>query len=537
VTAPPTHGSQRVLLVPLTARDGSLTRTLLERHGIDCRVCSSLDQAAVELAHGAGVLIFSEEMAGLPESGPIITALQSQPAWSDLPVIVLTPGGSESPTAVFAVENLGNVILLDRPVRVSTLVSSIRTALRARRRQYQLRDTLDERTRLNATLERRVVERTALAEQRATQLAALTSELTLAEARERRRLAQLLHDHLQQLLVAARMNARAISRRVSDHALQNPFERLDTVLRDAIAVSRSLTVELSPPILYDAGLGPALHWLARWMKDKHNLEVRVTVEPGGEPQAEDVRVLLFQAARELAFNIVKHAGVSEAAMTLAPAKDGAVELTVSDNGRGFHDDPLTMVTRGGEHFGLFSIRERLMFLGESLDIDTAPGRGARVTLRAPAVTPPKPAPAPIPPPQAIAPAPEPPAPTTGQRTRVLLVDDHKIVREGLAGLLREYSDIEVIAEAPDGETAVEYARRLSPDVVIMDVTMPRMGGIEATRHIVAAAPHIRVIGLSMHDQHDMAADMEAAGAVAYLTKGGPVEQLVDCIRRHAPAIV
>jgi DNA-binding NarL/FixJ family response regulator len=115
-------------------------------------------------------------------------------------------------------------------------------------------------------------------------------------------------------------------------------------------------------------------------------------------------------------------------------------------------------------------------------------------------------------------------------TRVLLVDDHKLVREGLRQLLASRAGIEVVGEAGDGEEAVELALVLRPDVVVMDVFMPRMNGVEATRRIVEQIPGIRVIGLSMHQGDEMAESMKRAGAADYLSKDGPTEALVTTIR-------
>jgi DNA-binding NarL/FixJ family response regulator len=114
--------------------------------------------------------------------------------------------------------------------------------------------------------------------------------------------------------------------------------------------------------------------------------------------------------------------------------------------------------------------------------------------------------------------------------RVLLADDHRIFREGLVELLEEQPDIELVGEAADGEEAVALALQNRPDVVLMDVTMPRLDGLGATRRITAALPQVRVIGLSMHAEDDMAAAMLAAGAVAYVAKGGASESLLDAIR-------
>jgi CheY-like chemotaxis protein len=119
--------------------------------------------------------------------------------------------------------------------------------------------------------------------------------------------------------------------------------------------------------------------------------------------------------------------------------------------------------------------------------------------------------------------------------RVLLADDHQILREGLATLLREQPGIEVVGEAADGRQAVDLTLDVRPDVVLMDVTMPVLSGIEATRHIKAALPGATIIGLSMHEADEVATAMRDAGASAYLSKSGSPEALVEAIRQTALA--
>ena len=113
--------------------------------------------------------------------------------------------------------------------------------------------------------------------------------------------------------------------------------------------------------------------------------------------------------------------------------------------------------------------------------------------------------------------------------RVVIADDHAIVRMTLALLLAEEDDVEVVGQAADGAEAVERARELSPDVLIMDVNMPRMNGIEATRKIASGCPSVKVIGLSMHTTDTLAKEMLQAGAVGYVPKGTPVRDLLDAI--------
>lgn len=394
---------------------------------------------------------------------------------------------------------------------------------------------------LNETLEKRVAERTAEAEHRATQLQLLAGQLTEAEERERRRLAEMLHDHLQQILVAAKMQVSILNQPSLNATLADGLQRVDSLLERSIEASRSLTVELSPPILYDAGLGPALLWLARRMLEDHKLEVFVEGHDDPGPESENLRGFLFQAVRELLFNVVKHARVKEARVELVRVGSD-VEVCVKDNGVGFDFEHQQLMRTKGAGFGLFSIGERVSLLGGSMKMEAAPGKGTDVCVRVPQLTPDLPAIVggrlalqletvgrrPEVPPPAVGE----PEPATG-RIRILLADDHKILREGLAGLLRDQPDFEVVSEASDGQMAVELARETEPDVIIMDVSMPRLNGVEATRIIAAEMPQVRVIGLSMHAQEDMAGAMRRAGAVGYVTKGAPSEILTAAIRDAA----
>jgi DNA-binding NarL/FixJ family response regulator len=114
--------------------------------------------------------------------------------------------------------------------------------------------------------------------------------------------------------------------------------------------------------------------------------------------------------------------------------------------------------------------------------------------------------------------------------KILLADDHEIVREGLRNLLEKQEGFEVVAEAEDGLTAVKKAKKLSPDLVIMDIGMPDLNGIEATRQILAESPHIKIIALSMHSETRFVSEMLKAGASAYLLKDSAFEELIQAIQ-------
>lgn len=400
-----------------------------------------------------------------------------------------------------------------------------------------LKKAEDKLREANMALEQRTIE----AESRATELRLLAAELTHVEQRERRRLAGVLHDHLQQLLVAAKMNVDVLCRRSEDDSLKESLDQTHRLLNDCIEASRSLTVQLSPPILHDRGLTAALHWLARWMREKHGLAVEVQADETAEPSGKTLRILLFEIVRELLFNVVKHAKAKAAELHLRRADDDHLEMVVADNGIGFHVGKMQSSEDSSIGFGLSSVHHRLELLGGHVSVESQPGKGTRVLLRAPLEQLDRDEPSE---PIEIATEPETsqtPAEVSAasarfatDRIRVLLVDDHRIVREGLAGLLKQHSEIDLVGEADDGSTAVEMVRHIAPDVVIMDVNMPRMNGIEATAAITSEHPGIRVIGLSLHEQEDMAHAMFDAGAVGYVTKGGPAEDLLAAIRATAP---
>jgi two-component system, NarL family, response regulator NreC len=123
----------------------------------------------------------------------------------------------------------------------------------------------------------------------------------------------------------------------------------------------------------------------------------------------------------------------------------------------------------------------------------------------------------------------------GQKLRVLLADDHAVMRDGLARLLQTQPDMEAVGQASDGIQAVEMALHLRPDVVVMDVNMPQLNGMEATYQILSQLPTVRVIGLSMYEEGDVAGAMRQAGAAAYLAKTSPPEALLAAIRAAAAA--
>lgn len=237
---------------------------------------------------------------------------------------------------------------------------------------------------LNAALEQEVADRTALAKWRAGQLRALIGELTQAEQRERRRLAELLHDHLQQQLVAAKFKVAKLQRILRNADALEVLLDIRDVLDESIDASRVLTYELNPPVLHESGFLAALEWLAQWKEEKHGLKVEIRGEPGVEPGDESIKVLLFQTIRELLFNVVKHAKTNRARVELERSGKDQIQVAVCDEGAGFDPASLTPTKQAGHGFGLSSVRERIQWMGGQLDIQSSPGRGTRAVIVVPA---------------------------------------------------------------------------------------------------------------------------------------------------------
>ncbi len=235
----------------------------------------------------------------------------------------------------------------------------------------------------NKTLEKRVKERTEKVESQAGHLRALAIRLTRVEHEERKRLAGILHDQVQQLLVGARMTLGAINRCARLDQVRVFTDNIDETLAKAIQITRSLARDLTPPALHEGGLGAGLKWLAAHMYKTNNVTLHLDLEEQAEPDTQDTRILLFESARELVLNAVKHAGVSEIRIMLEKNRDQCLVLAVADEGRGF--DPEILEARASEEatFGLFHIRERLAHIGGGVTIASAPDAGTCITLTYP----------------------------------------------------------------------------------------------------------------------------------------------------------
>lgn len=213
-------------------------------------------------------------------------------------------------------------------------------------------------------------------------LRALASELSLAEERERHRIATELHDRIGQALTFAGIRLGELEAAAGTTDLAKNLNDLRSLIRDTIQDTRTLIFEISPPILYELGLEPALDWLAEQTYEKHGITVELESDAHPKPLGPDLRVLLFQSARELLFNVVKHASATCARIILNREGD-QLHLTIEDDGVGFDVGKLSSREAKNGGFGLFSIRNRLELLGGRMEIESTPGRGTHITLVAP----------------------------------------------------------------------------------------------------------------------------------------------------------
>ncbi len=328
-----------------------------------------LNVAAAELLR-----VRREKLQGLPFRS--VVAPQDQPAFrehlrrcrADEPQVatklrVRRTDGVEVPTELIsrpATDDAGRAF--------RTVIIDLTERKRAEARTAELTEALERRT--------------SEAEQYAARLRALTAKLTEAEHAERRRLARNLHDHLQQELIAAKYCVAAARGAGAEAASKLPD--VDAALDRCLESSRQITADLTPPPLQQgAGLPAALRWLADRAQERHGLKVSVSAAEDAEPGDDAVLFMLYEVTSELLLNVVKHAGVSAAEISLARPRPERLRLSVSDQGHGF--DLADLVSRADDvsGLGLFGLRERVENLGGVIEIRSGPGSGTTVTVEVP----------------------------------------------------------------------------------------------------------------------------------------------------------
>ncbi len=334
------------------------------------------------------------------------------------------------------------------------------------------------------------------------QLQATREELAEAHretgaAAERQRLALEIHDTLAQGFTSIVMLVQAAEAQIgrSEGQLRRHLAMIERAARENLDEARSLVAQLGPVPLQSAPLAEALTRLTQHFSDETGVTARLVVT--GTPRHLDgsSEVVLLRVAQEALTNVKRHAQASKVDVELSYVDD-SVAVRVRDNGRGFAPAEAT-------GFGLRGIRARVEQVGGDVLVDTAPGRGTCVGSDA------------------------------AMTVRLIIVDDHPVVRAGLRGMLSTDPTLDVVGEASTGEEALAQIAKLKPDVVLMDLRMPGMDGATATGRISREHPTVKVVVLTTYDSDTDILRAVEAGAAGYLLKDTPMEELAGALRAAA----
>ncbi|GAA4863082.1 ATP-binding response regulator [Luteimonas vadosa] len=521
-TAPPDPRHQVVLLLA-TARDADLTRELLARSGISARACPAAAQLMAEVERGAGAVLVSEECLGAHGGHTALAgALQSQPRWSDLPVLLLTRGGSDSLEVGDALALLRNVTLLERPLHVAALVSTVDAALRARRRQYEVQEQMQQ---LEAARDQQV----RAVQQKDEFLAMLAHELRNPLAPIRNALHVLDADDSDP---ARRQQLRGVMRRQVDHMV-----RLVDDLLEASRLSRGrIMLHRGPGDLRDA-LRSAIE-IAMPGIEAGGLSLDVDWPDEPLPVHLDA-VRIAQVFGNLLNNAAKFGSENgHIAVTMRRERNEAV-VEIRDDGAGIAPDLLPRVfdlfAQGpresangfteGLGIGLALVRTLVELHGGRVEAASdGEDQGATFTVRLPLASG-----AEADPPSESAQEPIPTPPGT-RGLRVLAVDDNVDAAQTLGLVLQSLGLVPRVAHG--GAEALAATEAFEPDVILLDIGMPEMDGYTVARRIRGEARYgnpvlVAVTGWS--DTHDIARSTEA-GFDHHLAKPVDIGQLQALLR-------
>jgi signal transduction histidine kinase len=495
---------ERRIVIHLAAGDGPLAQRVLQSAGVEAAVCASGEEVVAQLERGVGALLVAEEMLQQPLLDGLARHLREQPAWSDLPMLVMAKRGADSLEAQRAVEHLGNVTMLERPVRTLSLVSAARSALRARDRQYEMR---------------------ALSRRKDEFLATLAHELRnpLAPIRNATAIIQRLHPSPQVTSLVGMV----------DRQVSHLTRLVDDLLDVARITSGKLELQLSPT----TARGVAAHALeiAQATFDAKGHQVALD-HPKGELVLQADHVRLVQAIANLLVNASKFTPPGGEISLQVRDEGGQIAFVVRDTGCGLLPSDFDRIfemfeqTRtvgeptGGLGLGLHLTRAFAQMHGGTVSAASAgPGLGSEFVLRVPAASASG---------GATAAGDSPVAgvvPGTGRK--VLVVDDNIDAATTLEALLSMHG-MEV-SVAHDGAAAVGKVAAERPDAVVMDIGMPVMNGYEAARRIRSLLPGGRpmLIALTGWGQFADKARAAEAGFDVHLVKPLRIDDLLGCLAR------
>ncbi|HEY4660628.1 MAG TPA: sensor histidine kinase [Candidatus Acidoferrum sp.] len=359
-----------VLVFTPFGKDSVLIERVLTSSGIRVDVCGGPDSLVSAIGEEAGAAIITEEVLQSAGIGSIVDKLSAQPRWSDFPIIVLTGGGMSTASTESAERSrapLGNVSLLERPLRPATLVSAVRTALTARLRQLEIRDHLREREAAEQALRRAHDVLETQVEQRTAALRLLSSRLMRVQDEERRRIARELHDSLGQYLAAAKINLDVLAAEKPNAAPH--LREASNLIERAISDTRTLSHLLHPPLLDEAGFGTAAKWFVEGFGSRSKITTRLEMPPNLDRLPSEIEIALFRILQESLTNVHRHSGTKKVEVRLR-RDDANVSLEIEDHGKGIAKELLEHLGKSGANVGvgLAGMRERVAELGGTFDI-------------------------------------------------------------------------------------------------------------------------------------------------------------------------
>jgi len=507
----PSTGDLRFLILGPTIKDAAITADLLRGAGIDSQVFTDLAALAEGMREGAaGVLVPEEALSG-SQKIPLATALAQQPPWSDLPILILTRTGADSPEATEAWRTLGNVTLLERPTRVSTLLSAAQTAVRARSRQYQIRGHLAERLRNEQALR--------AADRRKDEfLATLGHEL-------RNPLAPILNSlEILKLSGAASEGGAAHACSVMERQVSH-LNRLVDDLLEVSRITRGIIEVKKEPQDLGAIVKGAVD-TSRPILDgmRHQLQFTPPTEPmvvSGDA------VRLTQVFSNLINNAAKYTNHG-GHITVAIGRDGEqAVVAVRDDGIGIAPNLLSSVfdmfmqvdrstrrAQGGLGIGLTLVKSLVGMHGGGVEAHSdGPGLGSEFVVRLPLIK------------EAAATQEASRRAQSLPSRRILIVDDSRDGGESLSVLLRVLgADVSLVHS---GQAALQAVESFRPDAVLLDIGMPGMDGYEVARRIRASSLNrgILLIALTGWGQEEDRQRSAAAGFNHHLVKPADIDQL------------
>ena len=371
-----------VLVFAPFGKDGVLIERVLHQSAAVTRLLTSVQDLEAAICEDAGAAIIAEEVLQNGTISALAQRLSAQPPWSDFPIIVLTGSGMSTASTESAVRSrapLGNVTLLERPLRPVTLISAVRSALIARRRQYEVRDHLRERASAEDALRRAHDALESLVEQRTSDLRRLSVKLLRVQDEERRRIARELHDSLGQDLTAAKISLDMLAQ--ESNLDSRHLRDARTLIDRSISDTRTLSHLLHPPLLDEAGFLSAAKWYVDGFGQRSGIATQLDLPSHVPRLPRRTEVALFRILQEALTNVHRHSG-SRAVNVSVSTDQSVVVLTVKDFGMGVPREVLDRFWKTGNvGVGLAGIRERLKELGGFLEIESnLDGTTLKVTM-------------------------------------------------------------------------------------------------------------------------------------------------------------